>query len=76
MTKDEKLLVEIYRSLDPVDEVADPYAVGEKIGFKEKLVKNILQGLMQANLVKRYGPNEVGLTERGREVVSTLIKKS
>lgn len=73
MTKDEKLLVEIYKALQK-SETADPYALGEKLGFREKLVGNIVRLLQQANFVKQHAPNEVILTPHGINLAKSLIK--
>ena len=70
MTKDERLLLELYNSEEGVEQSV----LMEKLHFSPRQIKTILQGLMQANLVKRFGPDEVGLTERGRTVAQSLKK--
>lgn len=73
MTKDERFLIELYRLLEgKSDRTIDPHRVAVVLGYKEHLMKNILKGLMQANLVKRYSPDEVGLTARGIDVARSL----
>jgi DNA-binding MarR family transcriptional regulator len=73
MTKDERFLIELYRKLrENPDGVCDPRLIAKELNYNERLMKNILKGLMQANLVKRYSDEEVGLTERGREVAESL----
>lgn len=73
MTKDERFLMELYKQHEKKVEFVDPKKIAEILGFKEHLTKNILKGLIQANLVKRYTPDEVALTERGREVARSLL---
>lgn len=73
MTKDERFLVELYRELNgDVDKTCDPHQLAQELNYNEHLTKNILKGLMQANLVKSYSPDEVGLTQRGLEVAQSL----
>lgn len=73
MTKDERFLVELYKELkENLDGTIDPHIIAKKLGLKDHLLKNILQGLIQANLVKRYSPDEIGLTERGIGVAESL----
>ncbi len=73
MTKDERFLVELYRKLrENLDATCDPHSIANELNYNERLMKNILRGLMQANLVKRYSEEEIGLTERGLEVARTL----
>ncbi|MCH9627449.1 MAG: hypothetical protein S4CHLAM2_10890 [Chlamydiales bacterium] len=73
MTKDERFLFELYRQLQQSGmDTFDPHKIAETLGYNERLTKNILNGLMRANLVKRYNEDEVGLTPRGLEVVRLL----
>lgn len=73
MTKDERFLAELYRTLHgDLEGSVDPNAIAEKLGYNERLIKNILKGLMRANLVARYSPEEIGLTARGLEVAQSL----
>ncbi|MCC5831451.1 MAG: hypothetical protein JJU12_00205 [Chlamydiales bacterium] len=74
MTKDERFLVELYKKLKgDLESTCNPYLLGRELNYKEHLMKNILKGLMQANLVKRYSEEEIGLTKRGREVAESLM---
>lgn len=74
MTKDERFLIEIYKRLKATKkETLNPYLLGKELGHKEHLIGNILRNLMQANLVKRFSPEEIGLTPRGSEVAESLI---
>jgi Mn-dependent DtxR family transcriptional regulator len=76
MTKDERFLIEIYRasqlSAHEGKEI-NPIPLAQKLGYKELLLKNILKGLRQANLIKIYGPEEIVLTERGIAVACSLL---
>lgn len=74
MTKDERLLIEMYRLLSGVEETVDPYQVGKRLGYNERMTTSILHVLMQANLAKRYGPHQVTLTARGRQVAESILK--
>ena len=74
MTKDERLLREIYKKLQTGRETVNPFDIGHDLGFKDHQITIILRGLMQANLVKRFAPEEVALTSRGQEVALTLVK--
>lgn len=73
MTKDELFVKELYKRLQE-RETIDPYFVGRKLGYSERQIKNILQGLMQANFVKRYSSDEVALTPLGEELARSLLK--
>ncbi len=69
MTKDERFLLELYRKLqESGGDYFDPQKIADSLGYNERLTKNILNGLMRANLVKRRSEGEVSLTERGLEV--------
>lgn len=75
MTKDEKLLLEIYKKIrekGDFNSSVDPLPIGKELGYKDHLIKNILRGLMQANLLKKYSENEIALTERGKELAKEL----
>lgn len=76
MTKDERFLLQIYKHLQShhnLDGVVDPEVIRKELNFTDHLLKNILKGLMQANLVRRYSNEEIGLTERGKEVAKQLF---
>jgi Mn-dependent DtxR family transcriptional regulator len=77
VTKDERFLIELYRFAaahgDP-EGVVNPVQIAQKLGYKEHLTKEILKGLRQANLIRIYGPEEILLTERGREVARSLLR--
>lgn len=74
MTKDERFLIEIYRKLKESDrETCNPEDIALELGYNTRLMNNILKGLMQANLVKRYTPDEITLTPRGFEVARSLL---
>ncbi len=72
MTKDEKLLLEMFRNLSQEEKTVDPFKIGKKLGYSEHQIKTILQGLLQANLVKRFEPTDFRLTERGVETAKKL----
>lgn len=75
MTKDERLLIELYRETqkNKPEGTVNLLQVATALGFKEKLTREILKGLMQANLVKWSTSEEVALTERGIEVARSLL---
>jgi Mn-dependent DtxR family transcriptional regulator len=72
MTKDEKLLLEMYKGLSPENHLVNPFKIGKKLGYSDHQIKTILNGLLQANLIKRFEPMDFGLTERGKEIAKTL----
>jgi len=76
MTKDERFLIELYRfsaqSVDP-EKIVNPTQVAKNLGYKVLLLKDVLKGLRQANLIKIYGPEEIIITERGSEVARSLL---
>jgi Mn-dependent DtxR family transcriptional regulator len=75
MTKDERLILEIYqRILKTKKTTANALEIGASLGYKEHLVRNIIQGLMKANLVKGIGPEKVGLTDGGKELAQSLLE--
>ncbi|NGX54473.1 MAG: hypothetical protein KR126chlam2_00084 [Chlamydiae bacterium] len=73
MTKDERFLREIYKKLQAGEETVNPFDIGHDLSFTNHQIINILRGLMQANLVKRFTSEEVALTPRGQEVAVTLV---
>ena len=75
MTKDERLLLEIYKETLAGGKVVNPLKIAQRLGFKEKLTQNILRGLMQANFLKRYTPEEFSLTPGGVEMARSLLKE-
>ena len=72
MTKEEKLLLELYKRLQD-RETVDPSSVGRELGFSRRQINNILNGLMKANFVKRFAPDEVVLTSLGEELARSLL---
>ncbi len=74
MTKDERYLVEVYKSVKTPTECTSAKSITDKLGFKEKLTQNILRGLMQANLVKWCDADQICLTDRGVKVVQSLLQ--
>lgn len=78
MTKDERFLIEIYRTIKAsgnFNNSINPLQIAKKQGYKELLMKEILKGLRQANLIKIYGPEEITITERGIVVAQSLMKE-
>ena len=75
MTKDERFLLEMYRKLETLDDTLDPYQLAKDLGYSERLTQNILRGLCQANFIKKYDEDEVGLTERGIELAKAVQPK-
>lgn len=74
MTKDEKFLITLYRHVQGREETTyNPRLLAKEMGWNDHLLNNVLKGLMQANLVKRYSPEEIGLTSRGLEVAEGLV---
>lgn len=74
MTKDEKFLITLYRHVQGKEEgIYNPRLLAKELGWTDHLLNNVLKGLMQANLVKRYSPEEIGLTSRGLEVAEGLV---
>lgn len=73
MTKDERFLIELYKTLAAGRETVNPTAIAKKLGYKEVETREILKGLGQANLIKIYSPEELVLTERGIEVARSLL---
>ncbi len=73
MTKDEKYLVELYRRLqDDLEGSYDPLLLAKELKFSDRLVQNILRGLMQANFVKYTSSKKISLTDRGCELAQSL----
>lgn len=76
MTRDERFLVELFLlTQNSIDEGIDSLEVGKKLGYKEKLIYNILRGLMQANFVKRVDDDAIKLTPQGLALVKDLMLK-
>ena len=72
MTRDERFLKEIYKIHQKGKKRINPQKLGAVLGLSERQIASILRGLMRSNLVKRLGPDEIGLTPRGEEVALTL----
>ena len=73
MTKDERLLLELFKVAPrDVDLPFNPQPVIQRLGYKEHLVKEIFKGLVKANLIKIIAPDEILLTEGGRTLALTL----
>ena len=76
MTKDERLLVELFRAAQAsgdLEGLINPQEIAKKLGYREVLIKNILKGLRQANFIKIYNSEEVVVTEQGRALVDSLL---
>lgn len=73
MTRDERFLIGLYEFLLDSEGAIPPMHIAKPLGYNEKLTKNILRGLCQANLVKMSGPDAISLTSRGREVARSLL---
>lgn len=76
MTKDERFLVELYRTLNSsgnLEAGINPQQLAKKLGYKELLTKDILKGLRQANFIIIDGPEEIAITQRGIDVARSLL---
>ncbi len=74
MTRDERFLIQVYKMTHAV-KVKDisPEKVGASLAYSERLIKNILRGLMQANFLRRTHGENIQLTEQGLELIKSLI---
>ena len=76
MTKDERFLIELYKAAvasgNP-DEAINPQPIIKRLGYKELLIKDIVKLLAKANFIKVYGPEEIVVTENGRNLARSLL---
>lgn len=76
-TKEERYILQLYRSAKEQSNeyaVFDCYQIGEKIGYSERLVKNTVKLLAQANFIRKKD-NEIYLTDHGLSLISTLRER-
>ena len=77
-TQDEKFLVTLYKIAEKLGdfcESIDVTQVGEILGCRDRRVKLIVQGLMQANFIRKADKTSVYLTDRGCELAEQLLAK-
>lgn len=74
-TKDERFVLGIYESAlqhgDPYA-VLNKYEVGTHVGLAPKAVDTICKLLLQANFIKKKGPEEIYLTKHGEALALRL----
>lgn len=71
MTKDEKYILALYKLAGRG--LKDRYEMGKQIGISERAVNAILNGLEQANFVKKIGDTQVCLTANGVRLAESLL---
>lgn len=77
MTKDELFVLKLYELAkkrgDPTGEV-DRYDIGRSIGQNDKGINTIINGLAQANFIKKGQGSTVYLTPHGLNLVERLLE--
>ncbi len=76
MTKDERFLLELFKAAEASgnpDEAVNPQPIIKRLGYKELLIKDIVKLLAKANFIKVYGPQEIVVTENGRNLAKSLL---
>lgn len=71
MTKDEQYIINLYKMAGRG--LKDRYEMGRQVGLSERAVNAILNGLEQANFVKKVGDKQVYLTAQGVNLAESLL---
>lgn len=71
MTKDESYIIALYKAAGRG--VKNRYEIGAQIGISVRTVNAILNGLAQANFVKKIGDTQVSLTSNGVALAESLL---
>ena len=75
-TKEEKLLLALYHKESPhSDDIPlDPASVARAVGLSEKALKNSVNLLARANMLKKIG-DQIVLTPHGRNMCQLLMRQ-
>lgn len=75
-TKDEKYIILLYQEAlkggNPQN-LKDRYKIGELLGLSDKVVKGMLNGLVEANFVKKVDERGIVLTANGVRLAESLL---
>lgn len=77
-TKDEHFIIAVYQSAEEFGDpfhVVNRYEVGNKIHLHPRAVNTICQLLIQANFIKKQGPEDIYLTPHGKSLVDRLLSE-
>lgn len=73
MTKDESYIIALYKAAGKGG-LKDRYEIGRQVGLSERAVNAILNGLEQANFVKKVDKTAVFLTANGEALALRLLE--
>lgn len=68
LTKDESFLIKLYEQAKDQGDLGleiNYYSIGEKMVLTEKVIKNIVRDLAQANFIKKVDQDTITLTQNG-----------
>lgn len=75
MTQDERYLLALYERIQNGAESVDRYLLGESQGLQPKRVNTLVQGLTQANFIKKIGDREIVITPQGIRLAEQLLEE-